>query len=210
MILKLKLALMLSTFSLALSLSVYAQQPTAQTVTPPVAATPEAQLLRALLDEVRQLRAAVQRTNINTYRAQRLAERLAQQQNRVDGLSEQIEQIKAQIQQSSDAGRDEEELRELEASISSADPQTRQQLQIVYESLKRSIERQREYARQDAERNRGRQQQLEATLLTEQGRLAELRENWMRSTAISTGRSPKARRASDAPLLSGRWKTARS
>ena len=67
-------------------------------------------------------------------------------------------------------------MRELEAAARNADPQTRQQLVQTYESLKRSIERQREYARQEAERNRARQQQLEATLQAEQSRLAELRE----------------------------------
>lgn len=153
------------------------------TAQPSVASTPEVQLLRAMLEEqralreeMRQLRVAIQRTNINTYRAQRLAEQFAQQQNRVDGFVEQIEQIKAQIQQSLDASRDEEELRDLEAAARNADPQTRQQLVQTYDSLKRSLERQREYARQENERNRARQHQLETTLQTEQARLAELRE----------------------------------
>ncbi|HEX9004058.1 MAG TPA: hypothetical protein VGB07_29370 [Blastocatellia bacterium] len=175
---KLRFALAVCLFCLAQSAIAYAQQPAAAPAT-----SPEVQLLRAMLEEqralreeVRQLRATIQRTNINTYRAQRLAEQFAQQQNRVDGFVEQIEQVKTQIQQSLDTSRDEEELRELEAAARNADPQTRQQLVQTYESLKRSIERQRDYARQEAERNRARQQQLEATLQAEQSRLAELRE----------------------------------
>lgn len=155
--------------------------------TPPSASssglTPDTQLLRALLDEqralreeVRQLRAVILRTNITTYRAQRLTDQLAQQQNRVDGLAEQIEQLKAQTQQSLQGSGDEQELRDLEAAIQVADPQTRPQLMQVYESLKRSLERQREYAQQEVVQNRIRQQQLEALLQNEQSRLAEIRE----------------------------------
>ncbi len=175
---KLRFAIAVCLLCLVQSAIAYAQQPAAASAT-----SPEVQLLRALLEEqralreeVRQLRAAIQRTNLNTYRAQRLAEQFAQQQSRVDGFVEQIEQVKTQIQQSLDTSRDEEELRDLEAVARSADPQTRQQLLQTYESLKRSIERQREYTRQEADRNRARQQQLETMLQTEQARLAELRE----------------------------------
>ncbi len=166
--------------SLAIAAGVMAQtQPSASSS----GLTPETQLLRALLDEqralreeVRQLRAVILRTNITTYRAQKLTDQLAQQQNHVDGLAEQIEQLKAQTQQSLEVSGDEQELRDLEAAIQAADPQTRPQLMQVYESLKRSLERQREYAQQEVVQNRIRQQQLEALLQNEQSRLAEIRE----------------------------------
>ncbi|MGE0885495.1 MAG: hypothetical protein AB7P14_18255 [Blastocatellales bacterium] len=157
----------------------------AQTPTPASSSglTPDTQLLRALLEEqralreeVRQLRAVILRTNITTYRAQKLTDQLAQQQSHVDGLAEQIEQLKAQTQQSLQGNGDEQELRDLEAAIQAADPQTRPQLIQVYESLKRSIERQREYAQQEVAQNRIRQQQLEALLQNEQIRLADIRE----------------------------------
>lgn len=181
---KILLAVCAFAATLALSTGVFAQAPQPSTQpTHAAASSPEAQLqraqleeLRALREEVRQLRTTIQRTNINTYRAQRLTEQLAAQQSRVDGVVEQIEQLKAQTQLSLDASHDEEELRDLEAALRVADAQTLPQLRQVYESLKRSIERQREYARQEAERNRTRQQQLETLLQTEQARLAELRE----------------------------------
>ncbi len=153
-----------------------AQQPAAAPQ-PPTASSPEAQLLRALLEEVRQLRIALQRANINTHRAQMLTERLARQQSRVDSLIEEIEQTKALIQQSQDTSRDEDELKDLEATINETpDPQTRAQLVQSYAALKRSLIRQREYARQEAEQSRERQAQLEATLRQEQARLAELQD----------------------------------
>lgn len=166
--------------SLAFAAGVMAQTPTPASSS---GLTPDTQLLRALLEEqralreeVRQLRAVILRSNITTYRAQKLTDQLAQQQSHVDGLTEQIEQLKAQTQQSLQGSGDEQELRDLEAAIQAADPQTRPQLIQVYESLKRSIERQREYAQQEVAQNRIRQQQLEALLQNEQIRLADIRE----------------------------------
>lgn len=160
----------------ALSINVFAQQSPPASSTP-VAASPEAQLLRALLDEVRQLRATIQRTNLSLHRAQMLTERLARQQNRVDGLAEEIEQVRIQIRQSVDPSRDEEELKEMEAEIGqTADPQTRAQLTQSYNDLKRTIARQRELARAEADRQQVRQAQLENTLRTEQAKLAEIQD----------------------------------
>ncbi|MDQ3011896.1 MAG: hypothetical protein M3X11_14455 [Acidobacteriota bacterium] len=143
----------------------------------PVASTPEVQLLRAILEEQRLMRITLQRTYVNAYRAQMLTERLARQQARVDSLGEEITQLKSLIQQSQEASRDEDEVKDLLATINeTADPQQRAALIQSYNSLKRSLERQREYARQEAERSRERQQQLELSQRAEQAKLAELQE----------------------------------
>ncbi len=178
MLTKMKYFLALCLFSLGLCASVQAQPPaTATTNSTPTAATPEAQLLRALLEEVRQLRAVVQRANVNNYRARALTERLARQQTRVDTLSEEIEQLKTQIQQSLDTSRDEDELKELKTDIDRApDAQTRAQLIHSYQLTERSQLRQREYARQETERNQARQQQLEINLQIEKAKLSEWQE----------------------------------
>lgn len=150
------------------------QAPTAQTS---VASTPDVQLLRAILEELRLQRAVLQRTYVNAYRAQMLTERLARQQARVDSLSEEITQLKSALQQAQDATREEDELKDLLATINETpDPQQRAALAQSYQSLKRAFERQREYARQEAERSRERQQQLETALRAEQAKLAELQE----------------------------------
>lgn len=158
------------------SLNVFGQQ-TPVAHAPSVSASPEAMLLRSLLEEVRQLRAAVQRANISLYRAQMLTDRLARQQNRVEGLTAEIDQLKEQIQQASDSSNEDEDLKDLEAAVREApDPQTRAQLLQIYNSQKRAILRQRETARAETERNQARQAQLENTLRTEQARLAEIQE----------------------------------
>lgn len=144
---------------------------------PQVASAPDVQLLRAILEELRLQRAVLQRTYVNAHRAQMLTERLARQQARVDSLGEEIAQLKSLIEQSQNASHDEDELKDLLATINETpDPQQRAALVQSYNSLKRAFERQRESARQEAERSRERQQQLETALRAEQAKLAELQD----------------------------------
>lgn len=175
MLTKLKMPLGICLLLITFSIGAFAQQ-TGTTAASPAAASPEAQLLRALLDEVRQLRAAMQRTNLNLHRAQMLTGQLARQQNRVNSLAEEIEQLKIQVQQSLDTSRDEDEMKEMEASIGEADPQTRAPMIQTYNSMKRTIARQRELARTEAERMQARQTLLENTFRMEQAKLGELQE----------------------------------
>jgi len=166
------------TFFFALALSATAQTSSAAPPSP-VAAAPDVQLLRAILEETRLTRITLQRVYISAYRAQILTERLARQQARVDSLNEEIAQLKSLIQQTQDASREEDELKDLLATINETpDPQQRAALTQSHNSLKRAIERQREYARQEAERSRERQAQLETALRVEQGKLAELQEQF--------------------------------
>lgn len=174
--LKIKSVVSLSALFCALTLSAAAQTQSAA-ASSPVAATPDVQLLRAILEETRLTRITLQRVYISAYRGQMLTERLARQQARVDSLNEEITQLKSLVQQAQDVSRDEDELKDLLANINeTADAQQRAALIQSYNSLKRALERQREYARQEAERSRERQQQLETLLRAEQTKLAELQE----------------------------------
>lgn len=171
---KVKSTALFFAFFFMLALSAMAQT---QSTAAPVAATPDVQLLRAILEETRLTRITLQRVYISAYRGQMLTERLARQQARVDSLGEEIAQLKTLVQQAQDASRDEDELKDLLATINeTADAQQRAALIQSYNSLKRALERQREYARQEAERSRERQQQLETLLRAEQAKLAELQE----------------------------------
>lgn len=171
---KVKSTVLFFAFFFMLALPAAAQ---AQPAPAPVAATPDVQLLRAILEETRLTRITLQRVYISAYRGQMLTERLARQQARVDSLNEEITQLKSLVQQAQDASRDEDELKDLLATINeTADAQQRAALIQSYNSLKRALERQREYARQEAERSRERQQQLETLLRAEQTKLAELQE----------------------------------
>ncbi len=53
--------------------------------------------LKALLEEVRLLRIALERMNLNAYRAQILVERLRAQQDRVDRLKRDLESVRSEI-----------------------------------------------------------------------------------------------------------------
>lgn len=176
MVVKIKSVMSFLTICFTLAFSVKAQTQPA-TAPSPAAATPDVQLLRGILEETRLTRITLQRVYISAYRGQMLTERLARQQARVDSLNEEITQLKSLVQQAQDISRDEDELKDLLATINeTADAQQRAALIQSYNSLKRALERQREYARQEAERSRERQQQLETLLRAEQTKLAELQE----------------------------------
>jgi chromosome segregation ATPase len=137
----------------------------------------DAQLLRALLEEVRQLRLAVQKGSLSQHRSQLLLERIARQQDRVEGLNAEIEQVREQLQVLSQPGRYDEELKGMEEAISRArNPQERARLEEAYDALKRSLEEQRQADQKELERQRERERALAARLQTEQARLAELQE----------------------------------
>jgi len=55
------------------------------------------QIMQALLGEVRQLRQAIQRSNLNTYHAQVTLERLRLQQQRVDRLTEKLGEARKEL-----------------------------------------------------------------------------------------------------------------
>ncbi len=154
--------------------AVSAQTPTTHT-TVSTAASPEAQLLRALLDEVRQLRTILQQTTVGNVRARLLTEQVAKQQTRVDTLAEEIHQLKALIAQAQDNTRGEEELQELEIQIrETADTPERNRLLQSYAAFKRALERERATLKKEAAEHQTRQMQLEQTLRFEQARLADL------------------------------------
>jgi hypothetical protein len=56
-----------------------------------------AQTIQSLLNEVRQLRLAIQQSNLSVYRAQVLVERVRSQQQRVDRLTERLREIRERI-----------------------------------------------------------------------------------------------------------------
>lgn len=142
----------------------------------PVQATsPEVPYLRAIVEEVRQLRVLLQQTMISSLRARILTEQLAKQQNRVETLTEEINQTKALISQAQESQHGEDDLQEMETQIREcADPQECARLRQSYATLKRALERERAQAKQEAEKSYGRQMQLENLLRGEQAKLAEL------------------------------------
>jgi predicted nucleic acid-binding Zn-ribbon protein len=129
-------------------------------------------VLRALLDEVRQLRIALQRSQLGLYRAQLVIERLRVQQQRVDRLTEELEGVKEELSnlKLSLPGM-EEMLKDLEGQLArEPDPQRRSQLAEQVRGFKLSMEQRAPHEQRLSER----QNDLNMKLQVEQAKLAEL------------------------------------
>lgn len=160
----------------SLPFAAYAQ-PSAASAPPATEARPEAQLLKALLIEVRQLRLAVQHNSLSQHRSQILLERIGRQQDRIESLGADLEQLRDQIQELTNPERYETELREMEEAVkATTDPQTRVALMQAYEGLKRSLAQQRQADQQELQRQQERERKLDGQLRLEQSRLTEMQE----------------------------------
>lgn len=134
------------------------------------------QTMQALVNEVRQLRLAIQRSNLSAYRAQVVIERMRSQQQSVDRLTERLRGVRDEafgmkmympLQQAEIQNR----LKEIEASLNDpVDANTRRaregQLEITKQRL--GLMAQQETRLQEKE------SQLVAQLQIEQAKLAEL------------------------------------
>ena len=132
----------------------------------------ERQTLRALLDEVHQLRLALQRTNLSTARVQLAFERIRLQMGRVDALSREVESTRAQLAglrdfRSQAAERvkiwEEQMGRETDAGHRA---QIERQLSLNKQNLAAQVQRE--------EQLRDREVQLGAQLQVEQSKLSDL------------------------------------
>lgn len=130
------------------------------------------QPVQALLAEVRELRLALQRASLNTYRNQIMAERLRLQEQRIDDLRARLEQIH---EESANAGlsapRMKERLKSLESQIEQErDAANRAQLQSEYDGVKALLE---EHGQQEALR-RQKEASLAEQLQVEQAKASSL------------------------------------
>ena len=131
-----------------------------------------AQPMQALLNEVHQLRLAIQRSNLNTYHAQVTLERLRLQQQRVDRLSEKLEKVRIELAEiRSHQAKLPEDLKQVEDNLAKeTDPNKRRELEAVLQILKREPERLAQALTQALEQ----EAQLIAQLQPERVKLNEL------------------------------------
>src|SRR5499426_2403465 len=128
------------------------------------------QPMQALVNEVRQLRLAIERSNLSAYRAQVTLERIRWQQPRVDRLNEKLVNVRAEIaelrlRQASAP----EDLKYIENELrKETDPGKRRELQQAQLMLKRQPEALAQLEQQES--------QLLAQLQPEQAKLNELNE----------------------------------
>jgi len=126
------------------------------------------QPMQALVNEVRQLRFAVQQSNLSAYHAQVTLERLRWQQPRVDRLNEKLEKVRAEIAElRSRQVRAPEDLKSIENELGKeTDPSKRRELEQALHQTKGLSESLAYLEQQEA--------QLLAQLQPEQARLNEL------------------------------------
>jgi len=128
--------------------------------------------IQALLNEVRQLRLAIQRSNLNSYRAQVALERLRLQQQEVDRLNDKLGAAREQIailqrEKSNVSG----EIQRLEGQLSQeADPSKRRELENQQQMTKLALARLPEMMSQARET----ESLLSGQLQMEQAKLNEL------------------------------------
>ncbi len=130
------------------------------------------QLLRALLDEVRELRVALQRANVASYRLQVTLERLRLQQSRVEVASRALEGVRSRL---SDLKASRPQLDEQIKSVedlmnTTADPNRRSQLE---QQLREMKTHQSLRVRQE-EQSRARESELVLEFQLEQAKLNDL------------------------------------
>ncbi|HZS07057.1 MAG TPA: hypothetical protein VFD58_19630 [Blastocatellia bacterium] len=130
------------------------------------------QTTQALLNEVRELRLAIQRSNLNTYHAQVTLERLRLQQQRVDRLNEKLDVVRREIVNlQGDKSGFLEESRRVETRLSQeSDPNRRRELENVQQHLKAKAE----WLPERESQLRETESQLISQLQVEQAKLNEL------------------------------------
>lgn len=132
-------------------------------------------LLRLLIDVVKQSSIISQTNSANFYRLLIITESLRNQQAKVENIMAEIEQLNLQVNQLPDTKIYDNQLRDLESIISiTVDPVQRNTLVESYNSLKRSVEYDKEQNQKSAEASRIRLQQLQVRLEDEKAKLDDL------------------------------------
>jgi chromosome segregation ATPase len=132
------------------------------------------QTIQALLNEVRQLRLAIQRSNLSAYHAQVIIERMRSQQQSVDRLADRLRGIRDQLDHGKMAQSEFQDLlKKIEGRLNlERDPDKRDDLEEQQETFKTRLG---SLAQQET-RLREVESQLAQQLQTEQAKLADLNE----------------------------------
>lgn len=155
------------------------------------------QTLQALLSEVRELRLALQRANLNTYHAQITIERMKLQQQRVDRLTSQLGDIRRQLADTRKAlSQKSTELKGQEMTLAQETDATQR---ADRERYIRSLKAEFEETTQKEQQEQGYETQFQAQLQIEQAKLNELNEQ-----LDTLQRELETQMSSDKPQPSGK------
>jgi chromosome segregation ATPase len=129
------------------------------------------QLIKALLEEVRLLRQAFQRMNLNAYRGQILIERIRAQNEKVTRLSHSLEEARDEVvEMQTSTGQFNERIKVMDSRAQQeADEKSREQLVETLKEMKSMVE----VYKQREQRSRERELKLSEQLRSEQSKLDE-------------------------------------
>ena len=149
------------------------------------------QPMQALVNEVRQLRLAIERSNLSAYQAQVTLERIRWQQPRVDRLNEKLEKVRAEIAElRSRQASASEDLKYIENELGKeTDQRKRRELEQALQMTKRLPEELAQSEQQEA--------QLLAQLQPEQAKLNEFNERldaWQKELEVVDKPQPGGKR----------------
>ncbi|MEK6323714.1 MAG: hypothetical protein AABN33_18895 [Acidobacteriota bacterium] len=132
----------------------------------------DGQLLRSLIDEVRQLRLAIERSNLSAYRVQIAIERMRLQQGRVDAIARDLENVRLQLSNMKmSRAQAEARVKDLEDLMNNeADTARKAPLERQYKEAKRNLDAQGKWEEQQRER----ETQLNIRLQEEGAKLADV------------------------------------
>lgn len=131
----------------------------------------DAQLLREILAELKQLRSTIARTNVNQIRFQATFDQYKSQQNRVDSMNRELDSIKTQLTVNPYRANSEDMIKATEERMEqTTDPRMRQNFERQIQSIKRNLEAQD----QREKRTKERQTTLEMQIPIEQSKLDQL------------------------------------
>jgi len=132
----------------------------------------DGKMLRTLLDEVRQLRLAIERSNLSSYRVQIAIERMRLQQSRVDSLMRDLDNVRLQlVNLKMSRTQAEARVKDLEDQMNDETESARKvQIERQYKDQKRNLDVQIKWEDQQRER----ETQLNIRLQEEQAKLTEI------------------------------------
>ena len=166
----------------ALLVLAFVQHSQAQDGTPSQASNPnkltESQLLKGILDEVRQLRTALQQNSLLQYRSVIILDRVRRQEERVRTAESELRELRASIRELTDPARYDdltEDIDEVEIQIAeTVDLVDRGQLVRESTRFKNRLEREKKNDTEELERKRKHEPNLVEQLRAEQAALMEL------------------------------------
>ena len=137
----------------------------------------QVELLRKIVDEMQKSQISCQLNSINLYRFQILTDSRNKHQSRIESIEAELNFINDQLSYSDVSSQLETTISELEVEISqSSDHSQRARLIQTLNTMKHTVELQKEQSDKEKEKSRARQQTLQINLQSQKDQIGEIEE----------------------------------